>query len=212
MTPDNARTMTFVAFDEVDSTNELARRMVLAGKIASPTCLTARVQTAGKGTRGRRWLSPRDAGIYLSVVQPGVVFDLARAPELTIAAGVACVSVLQSETNLPIGIKPVNDLVIDRRKIGGILTEVLAEAGANRAVITGIGINVSQADRPMPASDANRPIDLQSLMGPIRFAELSVEMLTQRLATEVARWNERVFSGQIDHVRRAWQPLVVRDS
>lgn len=201
--------MKFHEFDTIDSTNELARRMVLAGEIDSLACVTARCQTAGKGTRGRRWCSPRDAGIYLSVVQPDVVFDLAGSSELTVAAGVACATVLRDATGLPVEIKPVNDLVIEGGKIGGILTEVLAEAGATRAVITGVGVNVYDEPRQLPAGDANRPVSLQSLLGPLRFAELSIPTLTARLAEQVARWNRRVFDGQIKEVRAAWQQLVV---
>ena len=56
-------------FDTVDSTNEAAKRMIRSGELRQPAYLLALEQTAGRGSRGRRWASPKDAGIYLSVVE-----------------------------------------------------------------------------------------------------------------------------------------------
>lgn len=60
--------MQLFRFDSVDSTNELAKRMIREGRIRESCCVVAREQTAGRGSRGRSWVSPRDAGIYLTIV------------------------------------------------------------------------------------------------------------------------------------------------
>jgi len=112
-------------FDTIDSTNEAAKRMIEAGRLNGPGYLLAREQTGGKGRHGRIWLSPRDAGIYRSVVElPGRTVGT-QATMFTLAAGVACVEALKETTGVEVKLKPINDLYARGAKLGGILTEAV---------------------------------------------------------------------------------------
>ncbi len=191
-------------FDTVDSTNEAAKRMIEADQLHEPAYLLAREQTAGKGSHGRIWLSPRDAGLYLSVVElPTKVARLATTP-FTLAAGVACVEALREATGVDAKLKPINDLYAGGGKLGGILTEVVLKNGSVKAVITGVGVNVRLADRPLPV-DSPIPICLEQLMPPNRFQQLKLDALAEALVSKIMAWSAMVQAGKSAAVRRAWE-------
>jgi BirA family biotin operon repressor/biotin-[acetyl-CoA-carboxylase] ligase len=140
--------------DSVDSTNEEAKRLLLRGEVSSVAYVSAREQTAGRGSRGRTWVSPRDAGVYLSVIQR---FDKGLDPAtisvegFTLAAGVACAELLHEVFDVDVRLKPINDLYVGSAKLGGILVESIVEASLVRALVTGIGLNLRSADRTLSA-------------------------------------------------------------
>lgn len=138
-----------LTYDSLDSTNEEAKRLLAAGKITGLTAITASMQTAGKGTRGRVWVSPPGCGLYLSVVHPLDVpcQSAPLTPVFTLAAGVACAETLHEATGLRFQLKPINDVYIAGAKLGGILTESVVRDNRLRALITGIGINLRGDDR-----------------------------------------------------------------
>ena len=82
--------------DTVDSTNDLARSMLRDGKIHGAGYIVARQQTAGRGNRGRTWLSPLDAGIYLTVIDRPRIGATSELHAFTRAAGIACVETLNA--------------------------------------------------------------------------------------------------------------------
>jgi biotin-[acetyl-CoA-carboxylase] ligase BirA-like protein len=206
-------------FDRVDSTNDQAGRLLREGRIGDSAYVVARGQSAGKGNRGRKWASPDDAGIYLTVVDRPAHSDgdprrlNPAAPVLlhlfTRAAGVACAETLRERTNVDVRLKPINDLYVDGRKLGGILTEAVIEQGCIRALITGVGINVRRAERALPA-DHVRPISLEELMPPEVFAALDVPGLTVALAKRIRRWNAVVSGTEGRELEEAWQKHVLR--
>jgi len=130
----------------IDSTNTAA--MVLAQEgAAHGTVVVAEEQTAGRGRFGREWFSEKSSGIYLSVIlRPP--FSPAAAPILTLMAGVAAQHTLASLTGLNVDIRWPNDLLINGKKVAGILTEMNAELGRLHAVVLGIGINVNNSQMP----------------------------------------------------------------
>jgi BirA family biotin operon repressor/biotin-[acetyl-CoA-carboxylase] ligase len=143
-------TLQVFPYDSVDSTNEVAKRLICEPGFGGPACVIAREQTAGKGTRGRKWASPKDAGIYVSVIEVpdrecgGAGLAQANSFEpatFTQAAGVACVECLRRHFGICVELKPINDLYVNGCKLGGILTEARIEGGKIAALITGIGIN-----------------------------------------------------------------------
>ncbi len=138
-------------FDTVDSTNNQARRMAEEGA-AHGTLVVADCQTAGKGRRGRAWISPPGTGIWMSMVlRPA--FPPERASMLTLVAGMAVVKGVRRATGLEPMIKWPNDAVIGGRKICGILTELSTEDDRIRYVVSGIGINVNTEEFPEELSD-----------------------------------------------------------
>ena len=196
-------TMQPFALDTVDSTNEEAKRLIRRGELRESAYIVAREQTAGRGSRGRSWASPRDAGIYLSVVELPRGDGIAPTAVFTLATGVACVEILHETAGAAVQLKPINDLYVEGRKLGGILTETLLQNGKVEALITGVGINVHRADRDVSAGAA-KPICLAEIIPPHRFAQLDLSALTAALVARIHRWNATVFSGRAEEVRCEW--------
>ncbi|HIH71231.1 MAG TPA: biotin--[acetyl-CoA-carboxylase] ligase, partial [Methanothermobacter thermautotrophicus] len=107
-------------FDEVDSTNNVAKRMAEDGATEG-TVVIAKTQSRGRGRRGKPWISPQ-GGIWMSIILRPEVHP-SRAPLLTLVAGVAVARTLRDECGLDVGIKWPNDILIGDKKVCGILTE-----------------------------------------------------------------------------------------
>jgi BirA family biotin operon repressor/biotin-[acetyl-CoA-carboxylase] ligase len=138
-------------FDSLDSTNTEALKQARLGADEG-TCIIARQQLAGRGRLGRNWESPKDAGLYLSVVlRPS--FEHAHFPLITLAAAVAVYDTL-ADSGLRPDIKWPNDILVDEKKICGILAET-TETTKGLAVIVGIGINLRSQDDPHLQSAAS---------------------------------------------------------
>ncbi len=135
-----------VYYYETDSTNVQAKKLAEAG-CPNGTLVVADCQAAGKGRRGRSWSSPHGSSIYMSfVLRP----DLPPycASSVTLIAGMAVASAVREETGLDAQIKWPNDVVINGKKICGILTEMSAELENIHYIVTGVGINVNQQEFP----------------------------------------------------------------
>ncbi len=137
-------------FESLPSTNDELKRLAEEGA-AEGTVLIADEQTAGKGRQGRSFFSPKDTGIYMSILlRPSL------APKdslfITTAAAVAVTKAIRKVTDLDARIKWVNDIYIADRKICGILAEAaLDNSGGLRYVVLGIGINVATPKAGFPA-------------------------------------------------------------
>lgn len=199
-------------FDTVDSTNDAALRLIAEGRLRGSGYVLAREQTAGRGTQGRSWVSPRDAGIYLSIVRTDAGFATPDTRVLTLAAGVACAEALGEATGLTaIRLKPINDLIARGGKLGGILTECAVESGELQSVIVGIGINLRIADRSLPAGSMP-PICLEDLMAPDSMDETLAPLIVERLVTNVDAYVGQVLRGEAGDARRTWERYLVAGS
>lgn len=135
-------------FQEVDSTQGIAQKLAREG-CPSGTVVIADRQLAGKGRMGRVWYSPPEKGIWMSVIlRPEI--PVTSAPQLTLLASVAILKGMTKVTGLDIGIKWPNDLLIQNRKLAGILTELSAEPDHINHVIVGVGINVNHSLEDFP--------------------------------------------------------------
>ncbi|MDQ0218964.1 biotin--[acetyl-CoA-carboxylase] ligase [Peribacillus cavernae] len=134
--------------ESVESTQKIAHR--LAGDGASEgTLVVAEEQTFGKGRLSRSWHSPKHTGVWMSLIlRPNIPFH--QAPQLTLLTAVAVVQGIEEATDLMPGIKWPNDILINQKKVTGILTELQAEADRIHSVIIGIGINVNQKNDDFP--------------------------------------------------------------
>ncbi|MBQ7219756.1 MAG: biotin--[Synergistaceae bacterium] len=153
----DTRVSKVLCLSEVDSTNNYAKRLALSGA-SHGTLIAANHQTSGRGRHGHTFESPAGTGLYMSLIlKPNV--DVERFQMITIADAVAvCLAVeeLYPESRGHLGIKWVNDIHFNGRKITGILTEAVSnfESGEIESVVTGIGINVTT--KKFPAEFAER--------------------------------------------------------
>lgn len=151
-------------FDTIDSTNTQAKRMATDGA-PHGTVLIADSQTGGRGRMGRSFHSPAGTGIYMSMIlRPNCAAqDLLH---LTCATAVAAVDGIYYTTNLQAGIKWTNDLVYERKKLGGILTELaLNRTGNVNYAVVGIGINCNQTAEAFPPEIQNIATSLRLCIG-----------------------------------------------
>ena len=139
-------------FDTLPSTNTRLREMAEGGA-PSGTAVIAQTQTAGRGRLGRSFASPKDAGLYISILLREDI-GMERLPLLTPYAAVAAARAVESVADVCVGIKWVNDLRIGEKKIAGILTEGgFAPEGGLAYAIVGIGINLLPSALPPELAD-----------------------------------------------------------
>ena len=194
-----------VYFPELDSTNEEARRRLMAATLNAATVISAGRQSQGRGSRGRTWASPLGKGLYFSIVHPAPGILSLKHPSsdkptpifdadwsfFTRTAGLACALVLRQEMGLDIQLKPVNDLYLQGRKLGGILCEsIFGEAQTARrlpqdvfqmnagsslyackGIITGIGINLRQSAEVEDFCRTGEEENRQAVNSPISLEE-----------------------------------------
>jgi birA, biotin-[acetyl-CoA-carboxylase] ligase region len=133
-------------FEEVDSTNNVAKRLADATD-ADGMLVVAEVQTAGKGRRGKSFLSPRGTGIWMTLIlKPDM--NPVNASGLTLVAALAVAQGIKEVTGLDTYIKWPNDIVIHGKKICGILTEMSSELDYINHIVIGIGINANTEEFP----------------------------------------------------------------
>ena len=149
-------------FDEIDSTNMAAKRIAeeSAGENWHGVVVVAEEQTAGRGRRGRGWSSPRGTGLFFSIllkpeIAPG------NASMLTLVKGMAAVKGISEVTGLEPQIKWPNDVVLNGRKIVGILTEMSAQIDYVNHIVVGTGINVSQTEFPQEIAQTATSLKLE---------------------------------------------------
>lgn len=164
-------------YDTIDSTNTQAK--IHADKLTGRGIFIAKQQTAGKGRNGRQFYSPQNSGIYISVLYPAETLQK-YLTLVTPLAAVAITRAIQSVLQLDVGIKWVNDIFFNNKKVAGILTEALfsVEAGTVDKVIIGMGINVTKPE--------NLPTDLTDIMGylsdtPIDMNTLAIAVIEELL-------------------------------
>ncbi len=185
----------------VASTNSVAFKRAIDGAPHGEVVI-ADEQTAGRGRRGRSWVSPPGCNVYLSVVlRPEI--DPARAPELTLLTAVAVAETLR-EAGVRASIKWPNDLLVDGKKVGGILTELSADVDRTAFVIVGIGINVNSSVDAFPVDVAQFATSLQMARGG---EQVPRALLTAALLTKLETWFDTWTDEGFEPVRVAWKSL-----
>lgn len=140
---------TILRFDRIDSTNNEAIKQAKLGADEG-LCIVANEQTAGRGRYGRAWVSEKGAGLYFSVVlRPRI--ESRFLPLITLMTGIVVADSL-FEFGLKPDIKWVNDILVNGKKISGILAETV-ETDLGLAVVVGIGINLKSSNFPAEISD-----------------------------------------------------------
>jgi len=128
-------------FEEVSSTMDVAARLGMEGA-PDGTLVITETQTKGKGRLGRSWYSPKYKGLYFSLIlRPNILPQ--QAPIVTLLCAVSICEAVKELTGITSEIKWPNDILLRRKKLGGILTELSAEMDAVRFAVVGIGLNVN---------------------------------------------------------------------
>lgn len=161
-------------YDVVASTMDTAFKFAL-DSMDEGTVVCAESQHAGRGRLGRSWVSPKSKGIYLSVVlRPH--FSPNETPRLTLLIALAVCEAIKRITNLDCQIKWPNDILVNEKKVGGILTELNAEMDRTKFVILGIGINVNTKKNFLPPGATSLKEEKSEVISRI---ELTKEILRQ---------------------------------
>lgn len=149
------------------------------------------VQTAGRGRLGRSWEAPPGTAILFSVLLRPSAERVAA--ELSLVAGTAVAEALEGEIGLAVQVKWPNDVMVNRRKVGGVLAEV-----ADGAVIVGIGVNVNQARDELPADAKVQPGSLLTVDGIHRERAPILAAILDRLEQDYDAWRDRGLDGVYD--------------
>ncbi|WP_423798939.1 biotin--[acetyl-CoA-carboxylase] ligase [Neobacillus sp. SAB-20_R2A] len=134
--------------ETVESTQKIAHRLS-SENVPEGTVVIAEEQISGRGRMNRPWHSPKYTGIWMSLIlRPNI--PLTKAPQLTLLTAVAIVQAIEEVTSLNPEIKWPNDILLNGKKITGILTEMQAEADQIHSIIIGMGLNVNQTKDDFP--------------------------------------------------------------
>lgn len=135
-------------YPRIDSTNKQARVLASQG-YPEGTVVVADMQTEGRGRRGRSWYSPAGQGIYMSLIlRPHI--PLKEISRISLMTAVALAETLQEELELPARIKWPNDILINNRKVAGILSEAITDMDGIEYIVIGIGININNPENDFP--------------------------------------------------------------
>ncbi len=149
-------------FKEVESTNEVAKELGEKG-LQEGTMVIAEKQTRGKGRLGRQWQSP-STGLWFSLIlRPDI--PPRDAPQLSLLAAAALQQTLHQELDIEAKIKWPNDILVNNKKICGILTEMKGEMDRLNYIVMGVGINVNQLEKDFAPELLEQAISIRMLKG-----------------------------------------------
>jgi len=137
-----------ICLEETDSTNARARQLGEEGA-ADGAVIIADRQSAGRGRLGRRWESPTGVNLYTSILLRPLI-PVQQAPQLTFLSAVAVAESLSQLYQLPARVKWPNDVLVNGRKIAGLLNEMNAETEQVHFVILGVGVNLNMTGEQFP--------------------------------------------------------------
>jgi BirA family biotin operon repressor/biotin-[acetyl-CoA-carboxylase] ligase len=191
--------------EEVASTQDEARRLAESGA-AEGTLVVAEVQAAGRGRRDRHWISPPRAGIYVSLIlRPHLEpFNIAQMP---IVAGIGVCESIAEITDLQPRMKWPNDVLVEGKKVAGILAEMSAEPERIHYVILGIGINVNTPVSAFPDNLQPTAISLADASGRLVSRRMLVQALLQKLEALYDQFQRTGFQALRERCRR-WDKTI----
>lgn len=134
-----------IYFPQIDSTNNYAKKIALEG-YGEGTVVVADLQTSGRGRLGRSWDSVDKKGVLMSIIlKPKIAMEELQI--ITLAASVAVVEAVNELMGINLGVKWPNDIILDGKKVCGILTEASMEMDKVNFVVLGIGLNVLHEEK-----------------------------------------------------------------
>lgn len=187
-----------IELESCGSTNDEASRLARAGAQRG-TIVIAERQTAGRGREGRVWASP-PGGLYMSVIlRPSL--PLVAVPPMTLAIGVGVCAAVRA-FGAHASLKWPNDLLVDGRKLAGVLVEAQSQGNRLESVVAGIGINL---DGELPGELGERGITLAEAAG----APIDRDAFIESLLAHVEKWVERYVGVGLAAIVPAWTERMV---
>jgi len=186
-------------FEETTSTNDVIEKLA-RDQVKEGAVVFAESQTKGRGRMGRKWISPARKGLWFSILlRPNLTPQ--EATQLTVASATALRRAIEDTTGVKAKIKWPNDILIGRKKVAGILTELSAELDRVKHIILGIGVDVNLTATEFPQDLRKIATSLKIESGKtISRAELAVKILRE-LDADYAR----VCSGKFESVAHEWE-------
>jgi len=193
----------FHYFPSIGSTNSEARRLAENGA-AEGEIVIAEAQSQGRGRLGRAWESPPLANLYLSIIlRPHL--PPVHAPQITLMAAVALAETVGAFLTGPPAIKWPNDIVVDGKKLAGILTEAACDSARVEYVILGIGLNLNYGADSMPAFLRPRATSIFQLTG----QPVARESVLRRLIQDLDRCYGELEASGFEGLRERWEARFV---
>ena len=199
-----------VSYEETASTNDVAAKLAIQG-MPEGTVVFAESQSKGRGRLGRSWVSPKGKSILMSVVfRPKLLPS--QASQVTLMSAVAVAKAIEKETGLAPQIKWPNDVLIEGKKVSGILTEMQGETDQVLFLIVGIGVNVAVPQESLPENGTS--IHLETAFNVQRSAFSTQErepktvsriQLTQELLRQLEAGYHLLHDGQWEVIHQEWQ-------
>jgi BirA family biotin operon repressor/biotin-[acetyl-CoA-carboxylase] ligase len=193
---------TYINFKEVSSTNEKAHSLALQG-FKDGTVITADSQVKGRGRRGHRWHSP-EGGLYCSIIlRPSITTDETRLFEKI--AGIAVWETIAQLIHKKPQLKIPNDILIEGKKVAGILIETRSKEDNLDYVVIGIGINCTGDLNAFPDELKKRVTTLSAASGhTIRSPEV-----LKILISNMNKWYKIFLAGDITRISKQWDQLAL---
>jgi BirA family biotin operon repressor/biotin-[acetyl-CoA-carboxylase] ligase len=187
-------------YESLDSTNAKAFELAQEGGAHGEVVVTEH-QTAGKGRRGRSWVSPAGKSLALSaILRPEL--PPSRAPEVTLVAAVALAETLR-DSGVEAMIKWPNDVQLGGKKVAGILTELSADVERVHFLVLGIGVNLNADANDFPPEIAELATSVSETRGSPVHRALFAAALLAKLEQRIDEWTDEGF----EPIRVAWRTL-----
>jgi BirA family biotin operon repressor/biotin-[acetyl-CoA-carboxylase] ligase len=192
---------TILCHKKATSTNDLGWLEVSRGA-EEGTVILAEEQLKGRGRFGRDWFSPPQKGIWLSVVLypdrfPEEIFLIMSIGALAVA------DLLKNKFNLPALIRWPNDVIVNDKKIAGVIVESKYINKTPNAAVLGIGLNIDMPESEMPAE--LKSISTSLIRENSEAANIRMEIITADLICLLDKWHHKIAAGELKDIQDAWR-------
>lgn len=182
--------------ETIDSTQVLAKELI--NKTDSQFIVVALEQTAGRGRFNRPWASPKNNGLYVSIVlKPNI--NLTEIIRFNLFMSLAISQALDSTFNISTGIKWPNDIYINDKKVCGFLTEVLSEEQRVNSIICGIGINLYNND---DLNEIGTATSIEAAVGDR--SAIDIESFLSNFIAKIDEYYQMFLSSSFDTIKEDW--------
>lgn len=207
--PRAATNLKIILYDEIDSTNSEAERLLANGE-TDPFLVLAKCQTQGRGRLGREWHSPDNGNLYASFAfRPEV--SPARLSSFTLWMGINICECINAFFRLQSNIKWPNDILISGKKVAGILTEARMDADRTRDLVLGIGLNVNGSGDEWPDELQAIATSIRQETGSMQDANRFTAALAGRIMLAYDQFVSDTFRGRFKEKWAAYDALEGRN-